>query len=144
MVENGLSSRQETGKEVRTMRVKLFALIPIVILFVGLAIPVHGQTVTLMACPTILNSLERDWDATRNFFTMYGAHHYELNPIIRQIGPDLYFATWTIGISALCKETPTWRVISVLVWAAETFAVGSHLPWGTANGMPMLRFEVRW
>jgi hypothetical protein len=93
--------------------------------------PSYAQNVevTLLACPTILNSLHSDWQATRELFRRYGAQA-EMNPVIRAIGPDIYFATWTIGVAALCKENSTWRYASVIIWAVQTWAVGTHYPLG--------------
>ena len=112
----------------------------LVLVLVGNA---QAATVQIVACPTILNSLHRDYEATRNLFARWGPN-YEANPIIRQLGPDIYFAAWMIGVSAICKESRWWRVAAVIVWAVQTYAVNTHIPYGTATGVPLLWFEVKW
>ena len=103
------------------------------------ALPASAQ---IAACPTILSSLHADWKATQGLFDRYGSGA-EANPIVRAIGPDLYFAAWTIGAMATCKENRWWRAASVVVWAVQTWAVGTHERAGTVRGYPLLLFEVR-
>jgi hypothetical protein len=67
----------------------------------------------------------------------------EANPVVRWIGPDLYFASWTFGMAAICKQNNFWKVASVILWGVETFAVNTHVPLGTAQSAPLLMFVVR-
>lgn len=103
------------------------------------ALPASAQ---IAACPTILSSLHADWRATQGLFDRYGSG-MEANPIVRAIGPDLYFAAWTVGVMATCKESRWWRVASIVVWAVQTWAVSTHERTGTVRGYPLLMFEVR-
>ncbi len=93
-------------------------------------------------CQTILNSLFADWQATRALFASYGPQ-MEVNPVIRMIGPDLYFATWSFGVAAICKENNFWQMASIVIWVVETYAVNTHTPLGTAQSAPLLMFVVR-
>lgn len=105
--------------------------------------PASGSSGAMIApCQTILNSLLADWQATRVLFATYGPQ-MELNPIIRALGPDLYFATWSLGLAAICKENHVWQMASIIIWAVETTAVNTHVPLGTARSLPMFILVVR-
>ena len=112
-------------------------------LVLALAGKAQAAAPQIAACPTILNSLYRDYEATRNLFARWGPN-YEANPIIRQLGPDIYFGIWLIGIGAVCKESRWWRVASVVVWAVQTYFLNTHIPYGTTTGMPLLWLEIKW
>lgn len=101
--------------------------------------------ITFLACATIMTSLVSDWQATSNLFARYGPQ-YEINPIIRQVGPDAYFGTLVVGTALACRDNrPAWQVIAVGVWALQTWAVSTHEPFGTAPPLrPLLLFVVRY
>ncbi len=120
-------------------------------LFLSLALSLHmwiaapsdayAAELTIISCPTILDSLHKDWRATQNLFARYGASA-ELNPVVRAVGPDLYFAIWTIGMAASCKENRRWQIISFVVWLIETWAVNTHHATGTVQGIPLLMIRI--
>lgn len=97
---------------------------------------------TISSCRTILSSLHTDYAATKTLFERYGVTA-EQNPIIRALGPDFYFVSWTVGLLATCRETTAWRVASVAIWAIQTFYVNTHISLGTAQGVPLLYFSIR-
>lgn len=101
----------------------------------------HAADLTIMSCQTIIDSLHKDWRATQNLFARYGPSA-ELNPVVRAVGPDLYFAIWTIGMAALCKESRQWQFISLVVWLVETWAVNTHHATGTVHGIPLLMIQI--
>lgn len=127
----------------------LSALVVICLLFLGVSAvaaapsPSTQSTIIMLhhACPTILNSLHRDWQATRQLFQRYGVTA-EQNPLIRQIGPDIYFAIYALGVAAVCKETPTWDLVSIIFWVMHTAAVNTHIPLGTYQGPPLLLITI--
>jgi len=125
---------------VRAVRVGLLTLALLLAVGVG---PARAQSLQIAACPTILSSLVADHQATRELFRQYGPVR-EANPVVRALGPDLYFATWTFGVAALCKENTAWRVASVVIWAVQTWAVGTHERTGTVRTYPVLYLVFRW
>ncbi len=94
-----------------------------------------------MSCPTILDSLHKDWQATQDLMARYGPSA-ELNPLVRAVGPDAYFAVWTFGVAALCKENQQWQFISLVVWLVETWAVNTHHATGTIHSIPLLMIQI--
>jgi hypothetical protein len=96
---------------------------------------------TVMACPTILDSLHKDWRATQDLVARYGASA-ELNPVVRAVGPDTYFGIWTFAMAALCKENQQWQYTSFFVWFVQTWAVNTHYATGTVEGIPLLTFQI--
>lgn len=101
----------------------------------------HAADVAVVSCPTILNSLYQDWRATQGLITRYGPSA-ELNPVVRAVGPDTYFAVWTFGMAALCKENQQWQYASLVVWLVQTWAVNTHYASGTVQGIPLLMMTV--
>lgn len=66
----------------------------------------------------------------------------ELNPVIRAVGVDQYFAVWTMSMTALCKENRQWQDISLAVWLVETWAVNTHYQTGTVQGIPLVMVQL--
>src|SRR3990167_1841255 len=97
----------------------------VVLLFLLISL-ISPDSTGVMACPTIL-------------FTRYGPA-YEANPVIRSIGPNTYFALGAGGVLLACQENRTWQRVSIVVWAVQTAAVNTHIPYGTAQTMPVLYF----
>lgn len=94
-----------------------------------------------MPCATTLEALHDDWVATQDLIARYGTPA-EINPVIRAVGPDPYFAIWTLGVAALCKEDRQWQDISLFIWAIETWAVNTHYQTGTVHGFPLLLIQI--
>jgi len=88
-------------------------------------------------CFTILNSIVADWVATHNLFAKYGPS-YELNPIVRAMGPDFPVGMVTLFASQHCHSLPNW--LAVATWIVETSAVNAHLAFGTAVTLPQIVF----
>lgn len=104
--------------------------------------------ITILACATILHSLYADHVATANLFRYYGPA-YEANNIIRQVGYDPYYlAGYAVSmIPCSAEQRGEWwpKVLAVAVWGVQTWAVGTHGPYGTDRaGPPMLFFSIRW
>lgn len=101
----------------------------------------QAAEMTTMSCPTIMDSLHKDWRATQDLMARYGPSA-ELNPVIRTMGADPYFGVWTLGMAALCKENQQWQFISFIVWLTETWAVNTHYATGTVQGFPLLMVQI--
>ena len=101
--------------------------------------------IVLLACLTILQSATVDLAATQALFARYGPAR-EANPIIRQVGPELYFGAGLVLYATTCREQdPGWAAYAVAFWAVETAAVNTHIPLGTAGaGPPLLFFTWSW
>jgi len=101
----------------------------------------QAAEMTIMSCPTIIDSLHKDWRATQDLMTRYGPSQ-ELNSVIRTVGTDAYFAVWTFGMAAFCKENQQWQFTSFIVWLTETWAVNTHYTTGTVQGFPLLMVQI--
>jgi hypothetical protein len=62
--------------------------------------------------------------------------------MVRAVGADTYFAVWTFGMAASCKENQQWQNFSLAVWLVETLAVNTHYATGTVQGIPLLMFQL--
>jgi hypothetical protein len=101
----------------------------------------HAANATVLACPTILDSLHKDWRATQELVTRYGPSA-ELNPVVRVVGPDIYFGIWTFAMAGQCQENQQWQTTSFFVWFVQTWAVNTHYATGTVEGIPLLMFQI--
>ncbi len=101
----------------------------------------HAAGATVIACPTILDSLHKDWRATQDLVVRYGPSA-ELNPLVRAVGPDTYFGIWTFAMAAQCQENQQWQTTSFFVWFVQTWAVNTHYATGTVEGIPLLMFQI--
>jgi len=104
------------------------------------------MVITILACATILSSLHADYVATSNLFAQYGPQ-YEVNPVIRQVGPQTYFGTLMVMAAATAcqaeKRGERWPVLlAVLTWGVQTWAVSTHEPYGTVRTYPGLFFRI--
>jgi len=104
------------------------------------------MVITILACATILSSLHADYVATSNLFAQYGPQH-EANPIIRQVGPQLYFGIlMVLTATTACqaeRRGERWPALAAIVlWGAQTWAVSTHEPYGTAKVYPGLFFKI--
>jgi hypothetical protein len=101
----------------------------------------HAANTTVLACPTILDSLHKDWRATQELVVRYGSSA-ELNPVVRAVGPDPYFGIWTVAMAGLCKENQQWQYTSFFVWLVQTWAVNTHYATGTVEGIPLFMVQI--
>ena len=101
----------------------------------------YAADIAVVSCPTILNSLYQDWQATQDLIALHGSSA-ELNPVVRAVGPDTYFAVWTFGMAGLCRENQQWQYISLVVWLIQTWAVNTHYSTGTVHGIPLLMMQI--
>jgi hypothetical protein len=103
--------------------------------------------VVVLACVTILSSLHADYVATNNLFSRYGPE-YEANPIIRLVGPRVYFGALFVASLAVCraeKRGETWpAVLALVTWSIQTWAVSTHEPLGTVREYPLLYLRITW
>lgn len=107
---------------------------------VSLAQPALATTrITLDPCRTMVHSLYADWVATRNLIEKYGPQ-YEANAVIRAVGPNLYFPALIVVSVTMCRQNETWGIISIVVWAVQTWAVSTHEPFRTNTAGPPLLF----
>jgi len=109
-----------------------------VLLVAFLVRPAAAAEVQIAACPTILSSLWTDWQNTRELLRIPSS--YETNPVIRALGPDLYFAS-LFGFLAVCRENRAWRVASVVLWVVQTYYVNAS---AEVRYVPLLFVTVRW
>jgi hypothetical protein len=101
----------------------------------------HAANATVLACPTILDSLHKDWRATQELVARYGSSA-ELNPLVRGVGPDPYFGIWTVTMAGLCQENQQWQYTSFFVWLVQTWAVNTHTATGTVAGFPLFMVQI--
>lgn len=117
------------------------------VLVAGSPAEAAGVRVEFSACRTILEALHTDWRATE---ALYGAGfgQYELNPVVRAVGPRPYFAAWVFATGTLCRETSAWRWASVAMFGVQTWAVNTHIsqPWARyyTGSPPMIYLTLRW
>ncbi len=95
----------------------------------------------LQTCHTVLSSLVADWQATAALVAR-GLGALELNPVIRALGPDVYFGAGAIAAAGTCGGWPPWAAAAY--WILQTWAVNTHAATGTIVSWPLLVFGASW